>query len=106
MTADASASCARRARGFTLIELICCLVIIGILAAADGPRIFDNSSFNAHGYAQEVADAVHEAQAVAVGQQLRRRNHHQCRRLQRHAARRGRQYLRRRRRLGDADQTQ
>ncbi len=55
-----------RARGFTLIELISCLVIIGILAATVGPRIFDNSSFNAHGYAQEVADAVHETQAVAV----------------------------------------
>ncbi len=56
----------RRAGGFSLIELICCLVIIGILAAAAGPRMFDNSAFQAHGYAQEVADAVHEAQAVAV----------------------------------------
>jgi MSHA pilin protein MshC len=56
----------RRARGFSLIELICCLVIIGILAAAAGPRMFDNSAFQAHGYAQEVADAVHETQAVAV----------------------------------------
>lgn len=66
MTAAFLQVCGRRARGFSLIELICCLVIIGILAAAAGPRMFDNSAFQAHGYAQEVADAVHEAQAVAV----------------------------------------
>jgi len=66
MTALCRAHPRHRVRGFTLIELICCLVILGILAATIGPRIFDNSGFNAHGYAQEVADAVHETQAVAV----------------------------------------
>jgi MSHA pilin protein MshC len=66
MTGVCLGHCGRWSRGFTLIELICCLVIIGILAAVTGPRLFDNSSFNAHGYAQEVADALHETQAVAV----------------------------------------
>jgi MSHA pilin protein MshC len=66
MTAPRPEFHGRWAGGFSLIELICCLVIVGILAAAAGPRMFDNSAFQAHGYAQEVADAVHEAQAVAV----------------------------------------
>jgi MSHA pilin protein MshC len=66
MTAPRRRQYGRQARGFSLIELICCLVIIGILAAVAAPRMFDNSGFQAHGYAQEVADAVHEAQAVAV----------------------------------------
>jgi prepilin-type N-terminal cleavage/methylation domain-containing protein len=66
MTAACRELCGGRARGFTLVELICCLVIIGILAATVGPIIFDNSPFQASGYAQEVADAVHETQAIAV----------------------------------------
>ncbi len=66
MTAGRLGIQGRRPCGFSLIELICCLVIIGILAAAAGPRMFDTSAFQTHGYAQEVADAVHETQAVAV----------------------------------------
>ena len=66
MSAACLEVCGRRARGFTLVELICCLVIIGILAATVGPIIFDNSPFQASGYAQEVADAVHQTQAAAV----------------------------------------
>jgi prepilin-type N-terminal cleavage/methylation domain-containing protein len=66
MTAPRLEFRAYRPGGFSLIELICCLVIVGILAAVAAPTMFDNSAFQAHGYAQEVADAIHEAQAVAV----------------------------------------
>jgi prepilin-type N-terminal cleavage/methylation domain-containing protein len=66
MTAPRPESHSHQAGGFSLIELICCLVIIGILAAFAAPTMFDNAAFQAHGYAQEVADAIHEAQAVAV----------------------------------------
>ncbi len=53
-------------RGFTLVELVTSIVIIGILAAAIGPKFFDNQSFSERGYADEVASALRYAQAVAV----------------------------------------
>lgn len=57
----------RFVRGFTLVELITSIVIIGILAAVVGPRFFAGSSvFSERGYADEVAAALRYAQAVAV----------------------------------------
>ena len=54
------------ARGFTLIELIACIVIIGILAAVIGPKFFDNTPFSQRGYVDEVASAIRYANNVAV----------------------------------------
>lgn len=53
-------------RGFTLVELVTSIVILGILAAAIGPKFFDNQSFSERGYADELAAALRYAQAVAV----------------------------------------
>ena len=55
-----------RCRGFTLIELVTCIVLIGVLAAVAAPRFFTTLPFSEHGYAVEVAAALRAARQVAV----------------------------------------
>jgi MSHA pilin protein MshC len=62
-----SAARLHQTRGFTLIELITTIVIMGILLAAAAPKFFDNRVFDEHGYADEVAAALRYASSVAVG---------------------------------------
>ena len=54
------------ARGFTLIELISCIVIAGILAAVAAPKFFSSQPFEQRGYVDEIAAALRHAQKVAV----------------------------------------
>jgi len=61
-----SDSSANHSRGFTVVELIACIVIIGILSAIAGPRFFDNKPFSQRGYADEVAAAIRYANNIAV----------------------------------------
>ena len=53
-------------RGFSLIELITCVIVLALLAALAGPRFVDTQPFNERGYADELAAALRYAEGVAV----------------------------------------
>lgn len=53
-------------RGFTLVELILVMTVIGILAAVAGPRFFSREVFDERVYFEGALAAVRYAQKVAV----------------------------------------
>jgi len=53
-------------RGYTLIELVVVIIILGVIAAISGPKFFGTKTFSERGYADEVASAMRYAQKVAV----------------------------------------
>ncbi|MBT8090261.1 MAG: prepilin-type cleavage/methylation domain-containing protein [Gammaproteobacteria bacterium] len=62
-------SCSSRthaAAGFTTVELVLVIVIVGLLGAIAGPRFFNNSTFEERAYYDELASSVRYAQKVAV----------------------------------------
>jgi MSHA pilin protein MshC len=67
MSSAVTNECASRSDGYTVIELVVVITILGVIAAIAGPRFFDTSPFNQRGYADEVASAIRYAQKVAVG---------------------------------------
>jgi MSHA pilin protein MshC len=56
-----------RERGYSLIELVVVIVVLGVVAAIAGPKFFTSRGFSERGYADEVASALRIAQKVAVG---------------------------------------
>jgi len=55
-------------RGFTLVELITVLIIVGILAVAVLPRFFTVSDFEDRGSADQVKSLLRFAQKTAIAQ--------------------------------------
>ena len=55
-------------RGFTLVELIMVMVLVGILSVYALPRLFDADLFESRGAADQVQAALRYAQKVAVAQ--------------------------------------
>jgi len=59
---------AEKQRGFTLVELVVVIVMIGILAVYVAPRFFDASIFKSRGFADQVQAALRYAQKQAIAQ--------------------------------------
>jgi MSHA pilin protein MshC len=58
----------QRARGFSLIELVLVLVVLGVLAVVAAPRIFNTGGFSARGFHDENLALLRYAQKMAVAQ--------------------------------------
>jgi MSHA pilin protein MshC len=63
---QASAGAAQR--GFTLIELIMVMVMLGVLSAVAGPKIFNASVFNVRGFHDQTLAYLRFAQKTAITQ--------------------------------------
>ena len=59
---------AAHARGFTMIELVMVIVLLGILAVVAAPRMFNSTEFYARGFHDETLALLRYAQKAAIAQ--------------------------------------
>jgi MSHA pilin protein MshC len=57
-----------RRRGFTLVELIVAIILVGLLAAVAAPRFLSKSAFESRGFFDQAQATVRYAQKLAVAQ--------------------------------------
>lgn len=55
-----------KARGFTLIELVMVIVVLGILSVVVMPKMFNRTDFEKRGYGDELMQATRYAQKLAI----------------------------------------
>jgi MSHA pilin protein MshC len=56
------------AKGFTLIELIMVMVMLGVLAVFAAPRVFNRNDFEARGFHDQTLGVLRYAQKTAIAQ--------------------------------------
>ncbi len=56
----------RRHRGYTIVEVLLVIVILGVLGTVAGPRFFDNDVFDERAYYDELVSALRYAHRTAI----------------------------------------
>lgn len=55
-------------QGFTLVELVMVLVMLGVLAVFAAPRVFNRGDFEARGFHDQILSTLRYAQKTAIAQ--------------------------------------